>query len=224
MRGAARHGKGPKSTPAYADGRLFTLGMSGIVTAFDAESGRQLWQRRGDPVQPLFHTAMSPVVDGDVMILHVGGHDDGALTAFDVATGDARWEWHGDGPAYGSPMVVDFDGTRHVVVFTQQNFVGVSLETGDLLWRRPFVTGSTTTSQTPILYEGTVIQAGRGNGITRFSVEREGAAWTTEDLWHTDEVSLHMANGVAVDGVLFGLSHLNSGQVVMVCPRKSLSP
>jgi len=211
-RGAAGHGKGPKSTPAYADGRLFTLGMSGIVTAFDADTGQQLWQRPADPAQPLFHTAMSPVVDGDVMILHVGGHDDGALTAFDVATGAVRWEWKGDGPAYGSPMIVDFDGVRQVVTFTQENFVGVSLATGDLLWRRPFATRSTTTSQTPILYGGDVIQAGRGHGITRFRVVREGDAWTTEDLWQTDEVSLHMTNGVVIDGVLFGLSHLNSGQ------------
>ena len=69
-----------------------------------------------------------------------------------------------------------------------------------------------TTSQTPIIYDGDVIQAGRGNGITRFQVIREGNAWTTRDLWHTDDVSLHMANAVVVDGVLFGLSHLNSGQ------------
>ena len=213
MNGAtAPHREGPKSTPTYAAGRLFTLGMSGIVTAFDAETGRRLWQRPGDPVQPLFHTAMSPVVDGDLMVLHIGGHDDGALTAFEAATGAMRWQWDGDGPAYGSPLIVDFQGMRQVVVFTQEHFVGVARDTGELLWRRPFTTRATTTSQTPIIYDGNVIQAGRGNGITRFEVIREGNAWTTRDLWHTDDVSLHMANGVVIDGVLFGLSHLNSGQ------------
>ena len=44
------------------------------------------------------------------------------------------------------------------------------------------------------------------------SVVREGRAWHTQDVWHTDEVSLHMANGIVLDGVLYGLSHLNSGQ------------
>ena len=212
MPAAARHGPGPKSTPTFADGRLFTLGMSGIVTAWDADTGRQLWQMAAPAVQPTYHTAMSPVVDGDVMVVHIGGQDDGALTAFDVATGDVRWSWDGDGPAYGSPIVVDLEGTRQVVTFTQENMVGVALDTGALLWRRPFVTQSTTTSQTPILYNGQLVQAGRGNGITLFRVVREGTAWTTEDVWHTDEVSLHMTNGVVVDGVLYGLSHLNSGQ------------
>jgi outer membrane protein assembly factor BamB len=212
MPATRRHGPGPKSTPTYADGRLFTLGISGIVTAFDGDTGRQLWQRPADRVEPLYHTGQSPFVDGDVMILHVGGQDDGALTAFDVATGDVKWSWDGDGPAYGSPIVVELEGVRQVVTFTQENLVGVSVETGALLWRRPYTTPSTTTSQTPNIYQNDVIEAGRGNGITRFRVVREGNAWTTENVWHTDEVSIHMSNGVVVDGVLFGLSHLNSGQ------------
>ena len=90
--------------------------------------------------------------------------------------------------------------------------VGVSVATGELLWRRPFTTPSTTTAQTPIFHGSTLIQAGRANGITAVRITRRGDEWTTEDLWHTDEVSLHMTNGVAIDGVLFGFSHLNSGQ------------
>ena len=206
------HGPGPKSTPAYADGRLFTLGISGIVTAFDAADGRQIWQRPADPVEPLYHTGQSPIVDGDNVILHVGGQDYGALPAFDAATGEARWSWDGDGPAYGSPVIAEVEGARQVIIFTQENFVGVAAETGQLLWSRPFTTPSSTTSQTPHLYDGDVIETGRGNGVTRFRIVREGNAWTTENVWHTDEVGLHMTNGVVVDGVLYGLSHLNSGQ------------
>jgi outer membrane protein assembly factor BamB len=108
--------------------------------------------------------------------------------------------------------VAELEGVRQIITYTQENFVGVAAETGQLLWRRPYTTASTTTSQTPHLYDGDLIEAGRGNGITRVHVVREGNAWTTENVWHTDEVSLHMTNGVIVDGVLFGLSHLNRGQ------------
>jgi len=208
----APHGPGPKSTPTFAANRLFTLGISGIVTAFDAASGKQIWQRPHDPVEPLYHTAMSPLVIGNLMILHVGGHDNGALTAFDVATGAVRWSWNGDGPAYGSPLLFDLAGTPQVVTFTQNFFVGVSLEGGKLLWRRPFTTPSTTTSQTPLLYKDTVIETGRGNGITAFRVAPGRDEWATSNVWHTDEVSTHMSDVVAADNVLFGLSHLNSGQ------------
>lgn len=208
----SKHGPGPKSTPVFTDNRLFTLGMTGLVTAFDATTGRQIWQNPAPPVQAQFHTAMSPVVEGNLVIVHIGGEGNGALTAFEVATGDVRWSWDGDSPAYGSPMVFELGGTRQVVTFTHKNLVGVSLATGELLWRRPFETRSDTTSQTPILYQDMVIEAGRGNGITAFRVARAGDTWSTENVWHTDEVSLHMANAVAIDGVLFGFSHLNSGQ------------
>jgi len=206
------HGPGPKATPAYADGRLFTLGMSGIVTAFDASDGTIIWQTPASRVHPLFHTAMSPIVDGDAVIVHVGGHDDGALTAFDAHSGQIKWEWAGDGPAYGSPVVFDVEGSRQVITYTQENLIGVDVENGRLLWRRPFVTEYTTTSQTPIRHKEVFLQAGRGNGITAFRVIREGDAWTTEDVWHTAEASLHMTNGVITDSMLVGLSHLNSGQ------------
>jgi outer membrane protein assembly factor BamB len=208
----SRHGPGPKSTPAFANGRLFTLGMSGIVTAFDATSGKRVWQKPAPPSQPMYHTAMSPVVEGNLVIVHVGGPGSGALTAFDVATGEERWSWRGDAPAYGSPLVADLGGARQVVTFTQQNFVGVALATGQLLWRRPYTTPSTTTSQTPLVYKDTVIESGRANGFTAFRPVRRGTEWVTENVWHTDEVSVHMSDVVAIDGAAFGLSHLNSGQ------------
>ena len=208
----ARHGAGPKSTPAFANGRLFSLGMTNIVTAFDAATGKQLWQKPATAAQPAFHTAMSPLVDGNLMIVHVGGPGDAALTAFDVATGNVRWTWTGDSPAYGSPIVVELAGTRQIVTFTHRNLVGVSLASGELLWQRPFRTPSDTTSQTPILFRDTIIQNGRDNGVTAFRVVRRDGKWTTEDVWQTKEVSLHMTNGVAIDGVLYGLSHLSAGQ------------
>jgi outer membrane protein assembly factor BamB len=208
----APHGPGPKSTPAYEDGRLFTLGMGGIVTAFDAASGERLWQHPGPSSQPMYHTAQSPLVDGPRVIVHVGGPGDTALTSFDVETGQVAWEWSGDSPAYGSPIVADLAGVRQVVTFTHQNIVGVDIQSGALLWSRPFVTPSNTTAQTPIIYRDTVIQAGRENGFTAFRATRSGTGWATEDLWHTDQVSVHMTNPVVVGDRVYGLSHLNSGQ------------
>lgn len=208
----APHGPGPKSTPAFADNRVFTLGISGKVTAFDAATGKQLWQKPSPPVEPLYHTGMSPLVDGERVIVHVGGHDNGALTAFDVATGNVQWSWNGDGPAYGSPLLFNLSGTRQVVTFTQKYLVGVSAATGQLLWQRPYTTPSTTTSQTPILYKNMVIEMGRGNGVTAFVTAQRSGQWTTENIWHTDDVSMHLSDAVAVNGTLYGLSHLNSGE------------
>lgn len=212
MRAAARHGAGPKSTPVFANGRLFSLGMTSIVTAFDAASGKQLWQTPATQAQPVYHTAMSPMVDNNMVIIHVGGPGDTALTAFDVATGTVRWSWTEDSPAYGSPIIVMAGGTRQLVTFTHQLLIGLDAASGALLWRRPFRTPSDTTAQTPIQFRDTIIQNGRDNGVTAFRIIRRDGAWATEDVWQTKDVSLHMTNGVVADGVLYGLSHLNAGQ------------
>ena len=208
----AKHGPGPKSTPTFANGRIFTFGMSSIMSAFDAATGRQLWQKPVPAKQPQYHTAMSPLVDGDRVIIHVGGPGDTSLVAYDVATGAERWKWQGDSPAYGSPILAELAGTRQAILFTNQYMVGIASATGQLLWQRPFTTPSNTTSQTPILYKDAVIQAGRENGFTAFRVVRNGTAYSTENMWKNDEVSIHMSNAVVIDGVLYGLSHLNSGQ------------
>ncbi len=212
----ARHGPGPKSTPAFADGRIFVHGMTGSVSAFDADSGERLWHVPGTGVEPLYHTSMSPLVVDSAVIVHVGGHDDGALTAFDVASGDVVWTWEDDGPAYGSPMQFRLGGADQVVTFTQEHFIAVDSDSGALLWSRPFETPSTTTSQTPLLHGDLVIQNGRENGVTAFRATRNDDGWVTEDVWRTRDASFHMANPVVWNNLLFGLSHLRRGQYVAV--------
>jgi outer membrane protein assembly factor BamB len=209
---AARHEKGPKSTPTFAGGKLFTLGMTNIVTAFDAATGKQVWQKPASSAQPLYHTAMSPLVDRGLVIVHVGGHNQGTLNAYDANTGAVKWHWDGDGPAYGSPIAADVDGTRQIVVFTQENLVGVSAADGALLWKRPFSTRSTQNTITPILYHDTVIVSGLDKGVTAFKIVKKNGGWDTENVWENTEVSLYMANAVVVNDTLVGLSHKNSGQ------------
>ncbi len=72
---ATRHGLGPKSTPVFADGKLFSIGMTGVVTAFDAATGKQLWQKPGSMPLPMFNShSFSPIVDRGLVIFHTGGH------------------------------------------------------------------------------------------------------------------------------------------------------
>jgi outer membrane protein assembly factor BamB len=206
------HGTGPKSTPTFAAGRLYSLGMSGIVTAFDAATGKQLWQKPGTPAQPLYHTATSPLVDRGLVIVHVGGHNDGALTAFDAVTGDVRWSWNGDGPAYGSPIVAELDGVRQVVTLTQEHLVGVAAATGELLWRRPFSVRATRNAVTPIVHGKTIIVSGLEKSVTAFTAVRRNGQWSTEDVWDNPEATMDMSTGVILGSTLFGFSPRMSGQ------------
>ena len=209
----ARHGPGPKSTPTYSNGRLFTLGITGIVTAFDAATGKQLWQKPAGSVEPLYHTAQSALVDRGVVIVHVGGHKDGALTAFDPATGAVKWTWTGDGPSYGSPIVADIDGAHQVVTFSQENLIGVDASNGQLLWQTPFTARSTTNAITPLVYAGrTIIVSGQGKPLTAYTIAKKDGKWTAEMAWENPQLSLSFSNAVLVGDAVFSLSSMNSGQ------------
>jgi outer membrane protein assembly factor BamB len=210
--GTRRHGPGPKSTPTYADGRLFTFGMSSIFTAWDAATGKQLWQKPGGPIQPEFHTAMSPLVDRGVVILHVGGENKGALTAFDPGTGAVKWTWDGDGPAYGSPVIAELGGTRQIIVFSQLNLVGVEAATGQLLWKVPYEARSTTNSITPLIYGSTLIVSGQGKPLAAYTISKKGSDWAADLAWENPQVNMSFSNGVLVGDAVFSMSPANSGQ------------
>ncbi len=210
---AAPHGPGPKSTPAYADGKLFSIGMSGIVTAFDAATGKQLWQKPGQPAQPLWTShSFSPLVDRGRVVFHMGGNDKGTLSAFDVNTGEVRWEWSADGPGYGSPMLFDFGGARQIVTMTQQKFIGLDAATGSLLWERPYTTEYAQNIITPVRYGDTLIVSGYQKPVVAFRVTRQNNQWVTEQAWENADVSLYMSDAVLTGETLVGFSQRRSGQ------------
>ena len=179
--------------------------MSGIVTAFDAATGKQLWQKPGLPAQPLWTShSFSPLVDRGRVVFHMGGNDKGMLSAFDVNTGEAAWTWSGDGPGYGSPMLFDFDGTRQIVTMTQQKFIGLDAATGRLLWERPYATEYAQNIITPVRYGDTLIVSGYQKPMVAFRVTRQNAQWNTEQVWENADISLYMSDAVLAGETLVG--------------------
>ncbi|MBM3242482.1 serine/threonine protein kinase [Candidatus Poribacteria bacterium] len=212
---ATGHGKGPKSTPVLHGGKLYTLGISGILSCFDARTGALKWRKefskRFSNTSPLYGTAMSPLVEKGLLIAHLGGHDNGALTAFDVETGNVKWSWEGDGPAYASPIVVELEGTRQIVTQTQNYCVGISAVTGELLWRIPFTTMYDQNIVTPVLYNEMLIFSGVNKGTMAIKVIKKGNDWSTEQIWHNPKVSMYMNSPVLSGDLLFGFSPQRSG-------------
>jgi outer membrane protein assembly factor BamB len=206
---AAGHGEGPKSTPLYANGKLYTLGINGILSAFDAETGKPLW-RLNFKSAPDFGVAMSPIFDKGLVIAHIG-----ALTAFDAATGAVKWSWNGDSPAYASPIVVELGGVRQVVTQTHSNIVGIEAASGKLLWKIPFTTEYDQNIVTPLLYKDTLIFSGVDKGV--FAVRLKSG--TPETVWKNKDVSMYMNSPVLTGDLLFGFSPLKKGEIFCLDAR-----
>jgi outer membrane protein assembly factor BamB len=213
---AAKHGPGPKSTPVIAGGKLYTFGITEILSCYDVAKGKLLWRKNFSSqfptTSPTFGTAMSPVVDRGLLIVHVGTANQGALTAFDANTGDVKWQWTGDGPAYASPIVVDMGGVRQVVTQSQANIVSVAAATGALLWKIPFTTMAVQNIVTPLVYKDMLIFSGLNKGVMAVRVVKGADGLAPETVWQNGDVAMYMNSPLLKGDLLFGYSHKNRGQ------------
>jgi len=213
---ASEHGKGPKSTPVYSNGNIYTLGITGVLSGHSARDGKVLWRKdfskQYPTVLPLYGTAMSPIVDGGLVIAHVGGHDKGALTAFDAQSGAVKWSYDADGPGYASPVITTLAGVRQLVTFTQKELVGVNVATGKLLWKLPAKTQYDTNCVTPLVYKDMLIISREGQGIAALRVVKQGADYAAQEVWRNADNEMYMNSPVMEGNLLYGLSTKKRGQ------------
>ena len=213
---ATGHGKGPKSTPVVSGGKLFTFGINGVLSCFDAKSGKLNWRKEFSKqypnTSPLYGTAMSPIVANGLCIVHVGGHDKGALTAFDVETGTVKWANAEDGPAYSSPVLATLADEPQLVTYTQSNVVGLSATTGKLLWKMANKVPYDVSSVSPVVYKDLVIFSLYEKGIGAVRLSRQGAQLVPKEVWRNAAYESYMNTPVLAGNRLVGFSYKKKGQ------------
>ena len=203
---AARH-PGPRSSPAVAEGKVVTLGVGGTVSCLDAATGKPAWRNDQYKAVPKFFTSMSPMILDGLAIVQLGGINDGAIVAFDLASGAEKWKWTGEGSAYASPAVMSVDGVKQLVTMTDKSIVSIGTADGKLLWQIPFeAKGMGYNAATPIIDGQTVIYAGQGRGTKAVKIEKQGDAFKATELWSNPQLGVQFNTPVLKDGLLFGLS------------------
>jgi len=216
--GGERHGKGPKSSPVLAAGRLFTMSITGDLSAWDATSGSLLWRTgyhsRFRKNHPYWGASTSPVVDDNRVIVHFGSDDEGALVALDVKTGKELWSQGQDGASYSSPLLVEIHGVRQIIEWNHNVLAGVESRTGRLLWTHPFPhVGHNQNMPTPAFHNGHVLLGGENRGVFSLKPTLKEDRWTVRQRWQQKKVALDMSSAVVNDNLLYGLSHYGRGRI-----------
>jgi outer membrane protein assembly factor BamB len=205
--GPAREHPGPRSSPTVADGKVVTLGVRGTLSCLDAANGKLLWRKNDIRGFPKFYTASSPLVVNGLCVAQLGSPTNGAVVAYDLSSGAEKWKWDGDGPAYGSPVLMTVGDTRLAVIQTDKRIVALNAADGKLAWEAPFKpAGMGVNTTTPIVEGQTMIYAGLGRGATAVTLEKQGDAIVGKQLWNNPELSPRFATPVLKDGFLYGLS------------------
>jgi outer membrane protein assembly factor BamB len=132
---------GPRASVTVDDDRAYSLGTMGHLFCFDAAKGTVLWQqdlaKEYDIQMPIWGIAASPLVEGDLLILHIGGKN-ACIVALDKRTGALRWKALDDRASYSAPIIIEQAGKRVLVCWTGDNVVGLNPQTGEVHWKEAF--------------------------------------------------------------------------------------
>ena len=199
---------GPRSSPTVAEGKVVTLGVGGVVSCVDAATGKLLWRKDDFSGEwPRFYTASSPIVTGGLCIAVLGGESNGGIVAYDLASGDQKWKWTGDGAAYASPVILTVGGTKMVVTLTAKQIVGLGVADGKLLWEVPFAAkGMNYNAATPIVDGQTVIFAGAGRGTKAVKIEKTADGFAAKELWSNPDNGVQFDSPVLKGNQIYGVS------------------
>ena len=214
---AAEMAKGPHATPLVIANRLFTLGVTGVLNAWDTATGKQLWTRdfsKAIDTSKLFcGTAASPLLVDGRLVIQVGSDiHGGQILALNPATGATEWEWHGLGPGYASPVMVEVGGTKQIVTMTEGSIVGVDAKTGKELWSAAFPDEWHENIATP-LWTGThLIISGTRQGTHAYVLKQTGGKWEVTETWKNPDIAPYMSSPVFGDGLIYGHSSKKKGQ------------
>jgi outer membrane protein assembly factor BamB len=220
-------GAGPRATPALGDGRVYTLGATGILNALDARDGSVVWSRNagadtGRKV-PEWGFSSSPLLVGDLVVVYVGG-----FAAYDRATGNPRWSSQGRG-SYSSPHLVTLAGIPQIVQLTGEGAVSVTPADGTELWKHSWP--GTPIVQPALTGDGDILISSAdmmgGLGVRRIGVRhgpldsaRGGpAGWAVEERWtsrglkpYFNDYVVHNGHAYGFDGSILAAIDLKDGQ------------
>lgn len=210
-------GPGPRATPTFHNGIVYSQGAAGDLRVLDARTGALKWSKNiltdngAENVQ--WGMSASPlVVDGKV-IVQPGGKN-ASIVAYPIDGGKPVWKSLSDAAAYVSPMLLTITGRRQIVTLTAKRLVGLDPSSGKLLWDYPWETmyDVNSTQPIPIGDNRLLISSGYGHGAAL--VEIQGAQGKT--IWQNTRLKTRFASSVLRDGYVYGLD-----ENILTCLRAS---
>jgi outer membrane protein assembly factor BamB len=201
--------EGPRAVPCIANGKVYTFGAEGALHCLDFSDGKKLWnldvKKQFGSGNGFFGMACSPVVEGNAVILNIGGRDGAGIVALNAETGRLLWKATDDEASYSSPVVATVEGKRTALVFSRSGLFGLEAATGKQLFNfpwRPAIDASVSAALPLVIGDEVFISASYDTGAALLRMKGNGV----EKEWTGDEsLSNQYATGVYREGFLYGL-------------------
>ena len=194
-------GVGPQATPAVADGRVYTYGVTGILGCFNAADGVERW--RVDALKELkaknlfFGQACSPLVDDGKVFVAVGG-EGCAVAAFKTDNGEVAWKKLDAPASYSSPILFGKDKERQLVFLTGAGLASLDPADGAVWWQYPVKDEANENSATPVRAGDRLIASTVKFGGVALKLETKDGKPTAAKDWKNPELTCYFSTPVAV--------------------------
>lgn len=237
------YNNGPRCSPVLQDNRCYTLGAEGMLCCTDLNSGDVVWQhdlqKKFNLPDWFFGVGCSPILDGDKLIVLVGGQPNSGVVAFNTADGTVLWEavgkqtWDGvtDTTAnkpyqwtgsemvisYSSPVLVTIHQQKHLLCLVRQGLVSLDPATGKqnfAYWFRSKINDSVNAARPVVIDDKIFLSAAYRVGSAMLQVNPDGQSVT--ELWKdANNMLAHWSTPIHVDGYIYGISgrHENEGEL-----------
>lgn len=205
-------GAGPRGTPTWHNGHLFTLGAEGILQCITANTGAQIWQRdlREDASRkpPMWGFSASPLVVDQVVLVHAGGDGDRGVLAYDVETGDLAWSAPSGDHTYSSPHLVELLGRSYVLMLCNDGLCALDPTDGSVAWKHAWGMQGYRVVQ-PLVFGESRILLGTGmeEGTRCINIDINGDQLDTTEVWTERSIKPNYNDYVAHEGYLYGFDH-----------------
>jgi outer membrane protein assembly factor BamB len=218
-------GTGPQATPAVVDGKVYSFGATGILTCFDANGGKQLWQvdtRKTLKVtakrQLFFGVACSPLVEGDKAVVDVGG-EGACIVAFRKDSGEVAWKALDDRASYSSGIAFGKGKERQLVFLTQQGVRSLAPADGKVFWRFPLVDKLNESSTTPVHVDDLLLASSVTYGMVGLQLGEKDGKPAGKQLWYHKELTCYFSTPIPVGK---GHVYLVTGVISFLKPSSTL--
>ena len=153
---------GPVATPIVHDGKVYTVGRCGHLFCLDARNGDVLWRKNLETDYQVAWSpgTPSPLIEGDLLILFIGGKPGAGVVAFRKDTGEEAWKALGESLTFSSPIVIASGGKRQLIVWTRESVTSLDAATGATYWRQRLLTSSDYAVSTPVFHEHRLLIGG----------------------------------------------------------------
>jgi outer membrane protein assembly factor BamB len=199
-------GSGPRGTPSVADGKLYALGLTGILSCVDTVTGKLLWEvdtlKKYKASNLLFGVSCSPLIVDDLVLVSVGGKG-ASIVAFDRMNGQEKWKALDDPASYASPIVVGNGKTRQVVFLTSKRLVALCPLEGKLLWDYPLVDKLQESSTTPVVVGDVLFASSVTFGGVALKMRADDASRTVKEFWVNPAYNCYFSTPVAIGEQLY---------------------